>query len=200
MSNFLDLQKQRRSIYTLGKTVDLSKAELVALIQNAIKQAPSAFNSQTSRALVLFGQDSQDFWNKIAYSELEKVTPAEAFAGTKAKLESFAAGVGTILLFEDQAVVRNLEENFPLYAENFQPWSEQAHGIALYAIWLALAEQNIGMSVQHYNPLVDAQVAEKYDLPTNWKMRAQIPFGSIEAPAGEKEFMADQERFKVFGD
>ena len=181
MSNFLDLQKQRRSIYALGKTVDLSKAELVALIQNAIKQAPSAFNSQTSRALVLFGQDSQDFWNKIAYSELEKVTPAEAFAGTK-------------------AVVRNLEENFPLYAENFQPWSEQAHGIALYAIWLALAEQNIGMSVQHYNPLVDAQVAEKYDLPTNWKMRAQIPFGSIEAPAGEKEFMADQERFKVFGD
>ncbi|MCB5080309.1 nitroreductase family protein [Streptococcus mutans] len=178
----------------------LSKAELVALIQNAIKQAPSAFNSQTSRALVLFGQDSQDFWNKIAYSELEKVTPAEAFAGTKAKLESFAAGVGTILLFEDQAVVRNLEENFPLYAENFQPWSEQAHGIALYAIWLALAEQNIGMSVQHYNPLVDAQVAEKYDLPANWKMRAQIPFGSIEAPAGEKEFMADQDRFKVFGD
>ena len=81
MSNFLDLQKQRRSIYALGKTVDLSKAELVALIQNAIKQAPSAFNSQTSRALVLFGQDSQDFWNKIAYSELEKVTPAEAFAG-----------------------------------------------------------------------------------------------------------------------
>ena len=190
MSNFLDLQKQRRSIYALGKTVDLSKAELVALIQNAIKQAPSAFNSQTSRALVLFGQDSQDFWNKIAYSELEKVTPAEAFAGTKAKLESFAAGVGTILLFEDQAVVRNLEENFPLYAENFQPWSEQAHGIALYA----------GMSVQHYNPLVDAQVAEKYDLPANWKLRAQIPFGSIEASAGEKEFMADQERFKVFGD
>lgn len=28
MSNFLDLQKQRRSIYALGKTVDLSKAEL----------------------------------------------------------------------------------------------------------------------------------------------------------------------------
>ena len=44
------------------------------------------------------------------------------------------------------------------------------------------------------------KIAEKYDLPANWKMRAQIPFGSIEAPAGEKEFMADQERFKVFGD
>ena len=158
------------------------------------------FTKTTSQYLCLRQNCSQDFWNKIAYSELEKVTPAEAFAGTKAKLESFAAGVGTILLFEDQAVVRNLEENFPLYAENFQPWSEQAHGIALYAIWLALAEQNIGMSVQHYNPLVDAQVAEKYDLPTNWKMRAQIPFGSIKAPAGEKEFMADQERFKVFGD
>ena len=200
MSNFLELQTQRRSIYALGKNNDLSKAELIEVIQNAIKQAPSAFNSQTSRALILFGQESDDFWNKIAYSELEKVTPAEAFENTKAKLASFAAGIGTILLFEDQDVIKNLEENFPLYADNFQPWSEQAHGIALYATWLALTEQNISMSVQHYNPLVDAQVAAKYDLPANWKLRAQIPFGSIEAPAGEKEFMADQDRFKVFGD
>ncbi|MGT2923676.1 nitroreductase family protein [Streptococcus caviae] len=199
MSNFLDLQKQRRSIYALGKNVALSEAELADVIKNAIKQAPSAFNSQTSRAVILFGEESNNFWNKIAYSELEKVTPAEAFEGTKAKLESFAAGVGTILFFEDQDIVKNLEENFPLYADNFKPWSEQAHGIALYAAWLALAEQNIGMSVQHYNPLVDAQVAEKYGLPANWKLRAQAPFGSIEAPAGDKEFAADQDRFKVFG-
>ncbi|EHJ52084.1 nitroreductase family protein [Streptococcus macacae] len=199
MSNFLDLQKQRRSIYALGKKVDLSKTELTELIQNAIKQAPSAFNSQSSRAVILFGQDSVDFWNKIAYSELEKVTPKEAFEGTKAKLAGFAAGVGTILFFEDQDVIQNLEESFPLYADNFQPWSEQAHGIALYATWLALAEQHIGMNVQHYNPLVDAKLAEKYDIPANWKLRTQAPFGSIEAPAGEKEFMADQERFKVFG-
>ncbi len=88
------------------------------------------------------------------------MTPAEAFEGTKGRLASFAAGAGTILFFEDQDVVKGLQESFPLYAENFPIWSEQAHGINLYAVWLAFAEKNIGMNVQHYNPLVDAQVAE----------------------------------------
>ncbi len=199
MSTFTDLQKERRSIYALGKDVELSNQELVALIEEATLQAPSAFNSQTSRIVVLFGDESDAFWNEIAASELEKVTPAEAFEGTKAKLASFAAGKGTILFFEDQDVVKGLQEQFPLYAENFPIWSEQAHGIALYSVWMALAAKNIGMNVQHYNPLVDAQVAEKYDIPANWKLRAQAPFGSIQAPAGDKEYQTEN-RFKVFGE
>ncbi|KXT75530.1 nitroreductase family protein [Streptococcus sp. DD12] len=199
MSTFTELQKERRSIYALGKDVALSNQELVELIEEAVLQAPSAFNSQTSRIVVLFGEESDAFWNEIAASELEKVTPAEAFEGTKQKLASFAAGKGTILFFEDQDVVKGLQENFPLYAENFPIWSEQAHGIALYSVWMALAAKNVGMNVQHYNPLVDAQVAEKYDIPANWKLRAQAPFGSIQAPAGDKEVQTEN-RFKVFGE
>ncbi|KXT77920.1 nitroreductase family protein [Streptococcus sp. DD13] len=199
MSTFTELQKERRSIYALGKDVALSNQELVELIEEAVLQAPSAFNSQTSRIVVLFGEESDAFWNEIAASELEKVTPAEAFEGTKQKLASFAAGKGTILFFEDQDVVKGLQENFPLYAENFPIWSEQAHGIALYSVWMALASKNVGMNVQHYNPLVDAQVAEKYDIPANWKLRAQAPFGSIQAPASDKEVQTEN-RFKVFGE
>ena len=192
MSNFAKLQETRRTIYALGKELLVSNEEVVALVEKAMKESPSAFNSQSSRAVVLFGAESEAFWNEIAYSELEKVTPAEAFEGTKGRLASFAAGAGTILFFEDQDVVKGLQENFPI-------WSEQAHGINLYAVWLAFAEKNIGMNVQHYNPLVDAQVAEKYGIPANWKLRAQAPFGSIAAPAGEKDYMADGDRVKVFG-
>ena len=76
-------------------------------------------------------------------------------------MKGFAQAKGTILFYEDQDVVKGLQEQFPLYADNFPIWSEQGHGIALYATWLALAEKNIGMNVQHYNPLVDAQLAEK---------------------------------------
>ena len=192
MSNFAKLQETRRTIYALGKELLVSNEEVVALVEKAMKESPSAFNSQSSRAVVLFGAESEAFWNEIAYSELEKVTPAEAFEGTKGRLASFAAGAGTILFFEDQDVVKGFQERFPL-------WSEQAHGINLYAVWLAFAEKNIGMNVQHYNPLVDAQVAEKYGIPSNWKLRAQAPFGSIAAPAGEKDYMADGDRVKVFG-
>ena len=192
MSSFAKLQETRRTIYALGKELLVSNEEVVALVEKAMKESPSAFNSQSSRAVVLFGAESEAFWNEIAYSELEKVTPAEAFEGTKGRLASFAAGAGTILFFEDQDVVKGLQERFPL-------WSEQAHGINLYAVWLAFAEKNIGMNVQHYNPLVDAQVAEKYGIPSNWKLRAQAPFGSIAAPAGEKDYMVDGDRVKVFG-
>ena len=163
MTYFTDLQTKRRSIYALGKDLELSNQELIETIQGAVLNTPTAFNSQTSRVVILLVEESDAFWNEIAYSELEKVTPAEAFEATKERLAGFAQAKGTILFYEDQDVVKGLQEQFPLYAENFPIWSEQGHGIALYATWLALAEKNIGMNVQHYNPLVDAQLAEKYD-------------------------------------
>ena len=45
---------------------------------------------------------------------------------------------------------------------------------------------------------MDAEVAETFDIPANWKLRAQLVFGSIEAPAGEKTYMDDAARFKTF--
>ena len=51
--------------------------------------------------------------------------------------------------------------------------------------------------MQHYNPLIDELIAGEFDLPSNWKLRAQMPFGSIEAPASNKDFIADEGRFKV---
>ncbi len=65
-------------------------------------------------------------------------------------------------------------------------------------MWTALSEINVGASLQHYNPIVDEEVAQTYDIPANWKLRAQLVFGSIEAPAGEKTFMDDAARFKSF--
>ena len=198
MSNFLNSIKARRTIYAIGKNVTVDQAKIEETIREAVKQSPSAFNSQTSRVVTLYGESHTNFWN-IVRETLRKIVPAEAFEGTKGRLASFAAGAGTILFFEDQDVVKGLQESSPLYAENFPIWSEQAHGINLYAVWLAFAEKNIGMNVQHYNPLVDAQVAEKYGIPANWKLRAQAPFGSIAAPAGEKDYMVDGDRVKVFG-
>ena len=44
MTNFTDLQEKRRSIYALGKNVELSNQELVETIQGAILKTPTAFN------------------------------------------------------------------------------------------------------------------------------------------------------------
>ena len=195
--SFLDHIKQRRTIYAIGDNVSLSQAEIEHTIQEAVRWSPSAFNSQTSRVVILFGDAHQKFWN-IVRETLRKMVPAEAFEGTNNKINGFAAGFGTVLFYEDQAVVKSLQEQFALYAEHFPDWSEHSSAIAQFATWTALAEKNIGASLQHYNPVVDEETAEVFDIPENWKLRAQLVFGSIEATAGEKTFMDETERFKTF--
>ena len=195
--SFLDHIKQRRTIYAVGKSVALTPEQIESVIKEAVNHSPSAFNSQTSRIVTLFGESHLQFWN-IVRETLRKIVPEAAFEGTNAKINSFAAGYGTVLFYEDQDVVKSLQEQFALYADNFPVWSEHSSAIAQFAVWTALSEQNIGASLQHYNPIVDAEIAEIFDIPANWKLRAQLVFGSIEAPAGEKTFMAEADRFKTF--
>jgi predicted oxidoreductase (fatty acid repression mutant protein) len=103
MSNaYLDALKKRRTQYSLGRNLSTSKEELTSLIQEAIKNSPSSFNSQSSRAVILFGAESEKLWD-LAIEEVRKVAPAEGFDKTEAKLKSFAAGAGTVLFYEDQA-------------------------------------------------------------------------------------------------
>lgn len=195
--SFLGHIKQRRTIYAVGKSVALTPEQIESVIKEAVNHSPSAFNSQTSRIVTLFGDSHLQFWN-IVRETLRKIVPEAAFEGTNTKINSFAAGYGTVLFYEDQDVVKSLQEQFALYADNFPVWSEHSSAIAQFSVWTALSEQNIGASLQHYNPIVDAEIAEIFDIPANWKLRAQLVFGSIEAPAGEKTFMAEADRFKTF--
>lgn len=199
MSNaFIESIKARRTQYALGKDLPLANAKVGALIQEAIKLSPSAFNSQSSRAVVLFGAESDKFWS-IVMEALRKIVPAEHFAPTEKKIQSFAAGAGTVLFYEDQNVITEMQSKFAAYADNFPIWSEQASGIAQFSVWSTLANAGIGASLQHYNPLPDAAAAAEWNLPASWKLRAQMPFGSNQAAFNEKTFMSDSERFRVFG-
>ena len=199
MSNTLiEAFKKRRSQYSLGKDLPISQQETASLIQEAIKHSPSSFNSQSSRAVILFGAQSEKLWG-IVKEELRKIVPVDAFSATEAKIDSFAAGAGTVLFYEDQDVISGLQQKFPLYADNFPVWSEHSSGIAQFAAWTALANAGIGASLQHYNPLPDAAAAAEWQLPASWKLRAQMPFGSNQGGFKNKTFMDDAQRFRVFG-
>ena len=195
--SFLDQIKQRRTIYAIGKNVPVSHDQIEAIIKEAVKQSPSAFNSQSSRAVILFGESHVKFWT-IVLDTLRKIVPEAAFEGTNAKINSFIAGAGSVLFYEDMSVIKGLQEQFPLYADNFPIWAEHSTAIAQFAAWTALYEAGVGASLQHYNPIVDDQVAAEFSVPESWKLRAQLVFGSIEAPAAEKAFIDDSTRFKTF--
>lgn len=197
--SFLNLEKSRRTTYALGNNVDLSNDELEGLVKAAVKEAPTAFNNQSTRAMILFGAKHDKFWDIVADRLHSEVPNEEVYAKTVEKINSFKAGHGTVLFFTDTDVVKSFEENVPLYADNFYDWSEQGIGIANYAFWLALTDNNLGASLQHYNPIVDELVADEFDVPANWRLRSQMPFGSIEAAAGDKDYIEDDQRFRVLG-
>lgn len=201
-NELLDAIKKRRSIYALDKDVRIGKEKITATIEEAVQYTPAAFNSPSARAVILFGEESNKLWGEggIAEKAIRKVLPeGQSFEPTAKKLASFNAGVGTILFFKDMSVVKDLQAKFALYADNFPVWAEQTNGMTQYAVWTALANIGVGASLQHYNPLIDDAVRKTFDIPENWVLRAQMPFGNIAAPAGPKEFQLISERVKVLG-
>lgn len=192
------IAETRRSIYALNNTLPISKDDVNQIVEHALLHTPSSFNSQSTRLVVLHGAEHEKLW-EITKAELAKIVPADKFAPTEAKLDSFKAGAGTVLFFEDQTVVKGLQDSFPSYAENFPIWADHANAMTQYAIWTTLASENVGANLQHYNPVIDAEVAKTWGIPDTWTLRAQLVFGGIVSPAGDKEFSPAADRLKVFG-
>lgn len=192
------IAETRRSIYALNNTLPISKDDVNQIVEHALLHTPSSFNSQSTRLVVLHGAEHEKLW-EITKAELAKIVPADKFTPTEAKLDSFKAGAGTVLFFEDQTVVKGLQDSFPSYAENFPIWADHANAMTQYAIWTTLASENVGANLQHYNPVIDAEVAKTWGIPDTWTLRAQLVFGGIVSPAGDKEFSPVADRLKVFG-
>ncbi len=193
----LNLAKQRRSIYALGRNVEQSQDDIANLIKENVKWAPTSFNNQSTRAVILFNDKHEQLWDIVAKRLKSEVPSEEAYQKTLEKINGFKSAFGTVLFYTDTDVVRRFESDFALYADNFYDWSEQAQGNAQFAVWTSLAENGIGANLQHYNPLIDDEVKEAFGIPDGWSLRAEMDFGSIEAPAGDKDFIDDADRFKV---
>lgn len=194
-----EVAENRRTIYALNDQLPVSKDEVVNVVEHAILHTPSSFNSQSTRLVILFGEDHKKLWQITEDLLRDMVNDDEKFQSTRDKMAMFKAGAGTILFFEDQLVVKGLQEQFPAYANGFPTWAEHASAMHQYAIWNALSALNIGASLQHYNGVIDEKVAQEWHIDSNWKLIAQMVFGGIAAPASEKAFEPMEKRLKVFG-
>ncbi len=116
---FSEALKNRRTYYSITDQSPIPDQEIECIINLAVRHVPSAFNSQSTRVVLLLGKSHKKLWN-IVKDALRKIVPGEAFAKTEEKIDnSFACGYGTVLFFEDQKVVKGLQEAFPSYQENF---------------------------------------------------------------------------------
>lgn len=191
---------RRRSYYELSPSSPLDDMQLAETIRFAAKHTPSAFNSQSSRLVLLLHDHHATFWDMVKRT-LRGLVPEESYAKAETKIDrGFASGYGTVLFFEDQQVVRALQRKYPDYAGSFPIWSEQTSAMHQFVVWTLLEEAGLGASLQHYNPLVDKEVMRQWNLPETWRLIAQMPFGMPAATPPEKTFGPLVERVLVFGE
>jgi len=199
MNNYLkNALTKRRTHYALTASSPISDEEIIGFVKDAVMHVPSAFNSQSARIVVLFGDNHKKLW-EITKQKIKEITSEESYKNSELKINNcFAAGYGTILFFEDQETIENLQSQFPTYKDNFPVWSDQASGMHQWVIWAMLKENGLGASLQHYNPLIDEDVKNTWNLNPKWKLVAQMPFGTPVDEPGEKQFNPLEDRILVF--
>ena len=195
---FEEALANRRSYYHITHDSPVADDEIIRIIHEAVKHVPSAYNSQSTRIVLLLKEEHRKLW-EIVKKILKMMLPEEVFARSERKIDtSFSGGYGTVLFFEDTSVVGNFMEAFPLYSDNFKTWSQHTSAMHQFTVWAMLEDLGFGASLQHYNPLIDEEVKRNWHLPKEWELIAQMPFGMpLEAP-GEKTFKPLEERVKVF--
>ncbi|PYH90454.1 Nitroreductase [Aspergillus ellipticus CBS 707.79] len=203
-TSLLELVEARRTHYALKAESPIADEAIEHLVRTAVLHVPSSFNTQTSRVVLLLKEEHQKVWD-IALAALEGLVvagavPRETFeAQTKPKLQAFRAAYGTVLFFVDYEALAGIKEKFAIYADKFDPFALESNAMSQYLVWTALQAEGLGANLQHYSPLIDAQIQQQWDLPASWKLDAQLVFGTPTAAPGEKTFAPIEDRFKVFG-
>jgi predicted oxidoreductase (fatty acid repression mutant protein) len=195
---FKEAVSNRRSYYAIDNTSPIDDSEIEKIAEFALNNLPSAFNSQTTRMVLLFGKHHTKLWD-IVKATLKAKLSEDRYVDTEAKIDgSFSCGYATILFFEDESVVKNLQENFKSYRDKFPQWSEHTDGIHQFAVWTMLEDAGFGASLQHYNPIIDEDVRKEWNIPETWKLIAQMPFGTPKEEPEPKEMLPVSERMKIF--
>lgn len=181
----LQALRTRRSFYQLNKESVLTEDELIRYVEDIVRLVPDAYDMKSQRVVLAFGEQHDRLWDAIY----------NVFGGKVAreKIDSFKAGVGTVLFFYDQETIERMQWDIPGGADNFPLWALQSNGMLQMTMWTALCEQGYGASLQHYNPVIDARVRELFDVPENYVLLAQLVFGGIEAhpePKAEEDISA----------
>ena len=197
---FIEAISHRRSNYHLENISPVATSHILNTIDTILSVAPSPFNVQSARIVVLFDEQHIALWD-IVERELESRIPKDIFSKTRQKLhKSFRSGYGTILFYEDEFSLNKLRIDTPDYAEHITQWAEHSAGMLQFAIWTALEDMGFGASLQHYNPLIDKAVSERWLIEKGWRLIAQMPFGlPKDNPAPHIQKIPIHQRRLVFG-
>ncbi|KAL4783096.1 Nitroreductase-like protein [Aspergillus varians] len=201
--SFTEATQKRRTIRTLESKTTVPDSTIVKLAEAAILTVPSAFDSQSARLTVLFGGDHKKLWAIAADALLARIGEERWKGGTKDRITNYANAYGTILFWDDRSCAAAMKEHaLDIYKDKTDEWVQQSNGMHQYYLWTALQALGLGVNLQHYNPLIDAEVQKTWGVPSEWKLKAQMVFGAPtegSLPGEKPQRFPLEQRLQVFG-
>ncbi|KAJ5162111.1 hypothetical protein N7492_007503 [Penicillium capsulatum] len=198
-STILNGIRGRRSIHALTNQSTIPDERIEELISEVVKHAPSAFNTQTTRAVVLLKAENEKLWD-VAREVASSTVPAELFAKAyDSRIAAFRAAYGTVLFYEDPTPFVGLGEKWPMLKSEFPEWSNVTNGMHQFAAWTLLESEGLGANLQHYNGILQVRASEEWKIPAEWSLKAQLVFGTPAGPPKEKVSEPVEKRLFVHG-
>ncbi len=192
---YQDAIAARHSAYMLDDRIEdagASADDVLAMLRSIAPKVPSSYNSQSARLILLTGEDHRRLWRIVEDILRAKVNDDRRFARTEVKLRSFAAAAGTVLFYEIDSITDGLKEQYPSYAGVFPTWAEHGNAMIQFAVWTGFFDMGLAANIQHYNPIIDARVAEEFSIPEGYRLVAQMVFGrETQVPAGKDKLSGE---------
>jgi predicted oxidoreductase (fatty acid repression mutant protein) len=138
----------RRSIYTLTNSSPIPSAAIRDTVHQALLHAPSSFNVQSARAVILLGSAHRRLWD-LGAACLQAAVPPAAYEALVPRVRGFRAAHGTVLFFEDQAALDALRQKQAAIAAMVSDWSLHSSGMHQFIVWTALELQGLGAYSNH---------------------------------------------------
>ena len=98
-TTFLQDVEARRTFYAIANESTIADSRIEEIVKHAVLHVPSAFNTQSARAVVLLGKQHEKLWD-IAYEAAKATAPPEVFKNLfEPRIAGFRKGYGTVSLF-----------------------------------------------------------------------------------------------------
>ena len=182
----MDVIEKRRSNYDLGNNLEISKKDLINLLRKIIYYAPSPFNVQSSKIVLLNKKSHHLLWTTVVEEFLKKNNNGDLLDSDKARIKREDKAYGTILFYKDERVIEEFKEKLDAYEQkSLDSWCIEESAMLQMNIWNELRLRNIGAHIVHFDD-IDEEVSVAFDIDKNYKLVAMMVFGNIIQEAAVK--------------
>ena len=191
----MDVIEKRRSNYDLGNNLEISKKDLINLLRKIIYYAPSPFNVQSSKIVLLNKKSHHLLWTTVVEEFLKKNNNGDLLDSDKARIKREDKAYGTILFYKDERVIEEFKEKLDAYEpKSLDSWCIEESAMLQMNIWNELRLRNIGAHIVHFDD-IDEEVSVAFDIDKNYKLVAMMVFGNIIQEAAVKPKKDIDKRF-----